>query len=616
MDVNKRAVTAPLDQGGGERSERGVLPLREEKPAAAAPTSYWGSDAVAATLRALDVPFIALNPGASYRGLHDSLVNFLGNERPQMLLVLHEEHAVAIAHGYYRVGERMMAAAVHANVGLMHATMTIFNAWCDRVPVLVLGATGPVDAAKRRPWIDWTHTARDQGALVRDFTKWDDQPASVSAAQESVLRAALLARTAPCGPVYVCLDAALQESRIDALPPLPDPARYLPPPPAQPAPELVLRAARLLEGAKRPLILAGRVGRSEAAWADRVALAERLGARVLTNLKQAAAFPTDHPLHAAPPATFLSPAGAEAIRDADVILSLDWLDVAGTLKTAHGTADVPTKVIQVSVDLHSHRGWSMDYQGLHPVDCHLLAEPDVAVPLLLEAVSRRARSRGAAAKPAPAAPARASGELTVASVAAALNEALGDADASVLRTPLSWDGAYRAFRHPLDFLGYDGGAGVGSGPGMAVGAALALHGSGRVPVAVMGDGDYLMGVTALWTATHYRIPLLVVVANNRSFFNDELHQERVARERGRPVENRWIGQRIAEPDIDLAAIARAQGAAGFGPVTETAKLVGVLRDAIDAVRGGAVAVVDARVATGYAGSMSAGMMRTGKEEGK
>jgi thiamine pyrophosphate-dependent acetolactate synthase large subunit-like protein len=346
-----------------------------------------------------------------------------------------------------------------------------------------------------------------------------------------------------------------------------------------------------------------------------VALAERLGARVLTNLKQAAAFPTDHPLHATPPSTFLSPAGAEVIRDADVILSLDWLDVAGTLKTAYGTTEVPAQVIQVSVDLHSHRGWSMDYQALPPVDCHLLAEPDVVVPLLLDAVRRRAVSAAARAR-APAAPTRASGELTVASLAAALNEALGDADASILRTPLSWDGSYRAFRHPLDFLGYDGGAGVGSGPGMAVGAALALRGSGRIPVAIMGDGDYLMGVTALWTATHYRVPLAIVVANNRSFFNDELHQERVARERGRPVENRWIGQRIAEPDIDLAGLARAQGAAGFGPVAEAGKLVAVLRDAIDAVRGGAVAVVDARVAAGYAGSMSAGMMRTGGERAK
>ena len=601
MDVNERAVREPL---------------REEKPAAATPKSCWGSDAIAASLRALDVPFVALNPGASYRGLHDSLVNFLGNTRPQMLLVLHEEHAVAIAHGYYRAAERMMAACVHANVGLMHATMAIFNAWCDRAPVLVLGATGPVDAAKRRPWIDWIHTARDQGALVRDYTKWDDQPASVPAAQESLLRAALLARTAPCGPVYVCLDAALQESKIDALPALPDVSRYAPPQPPQPAPELVLRAAELLDRAQRPVILAGRVGRSEAAWRDRVRLAERLGARVLTNLKQAAAFPTDHPLHAVPSSTFLSPAGAEVLREVDVILSLDWVDVAGTLKSAYGSNEVPAKVIQVSVDLHSHRGWSMDHQGLPPVDCHLLAEPDVAVPLLLEAISRRTPASVPAKKPAVAQAAPAGSELTVASLAAAVNAALGGADACILRTPLSWDGAYRAVRHPLDFLGYDGGAGIGSGPGMAVGAALALRGSNRLPVAIIGDGDFLMGVTALWTATHYRIPLLVVVANNRSFFNDELHQERVARERGRPVENRWIGQRIAEPDIDLAAMGRAQGAVGFGPVTEPKGLDAALRDAIDAVRGGAVAVVDIRVAAGYQGAMASGMMRTGKAEGK
>ncbi|MEA2930675.1 MAG: hypothetical protein QOG38_3103, partial [Hyphomicrobiales bacterium] len=127
----------------------------------------FGSDVIAETLRALDVPYIALNPGASYRGLHDSLVNYLGNSAPQMLLCLHEESAVAIAHGYAKVTGRAMAAAVHSNVGLMHATMAVFNAWCDRVPVILLGATGPVDAVKRRPWIDWIHTARDQGALIR-----------------------------------------------------------------------------------------------------------------------------------------------------------------------------------------------------------------------------------------------------------------------------------------------------------------------------------------------------------------------------------------------------------------------------------------------------------------
>jgi thiamine pyrophosphate-dependent acetolactate synthase large subunit-like protein len=598
MDLNDRAVSPP--------------PV-EEKPVAAPATSLWGSDAIAACLRALDVPYIALVPGASYRGLHDSLVNFLGNERPQLLVCLHEEHTVAIAHGYYRVCERMMAAGVHANVGLMHAVMSIFNAWCDRVPVLVLGATGPVDAAKRRPWIDWIHTARDQGALVRDYTKWDDQPASALAAQEALLRGALLANSAPCGPVYVCLDAALQESRLDALPPLPDVARFAPPPPARPAAELVRDAARLLDHAQRPVILAGRVGRSQSAWQARVALAEKLGARVLTSLKTAAAFPTDHPLHAAPPSTFLNPAGAEVLRAADVVLSLDWLDLGGTLKSAYGTGAIAAKVIQVSVDLHSHRGWSMDYFGLPPVDCSFLAEPDVAVPLLLDAVTRGKPASVPARKSAPAAPVATSGEPTVAALAAALNDALGDAATCIIRTPLAWDGGLRAFRHPLDYLGGDGGAGVGSGPGMAVGAALALRGSGRIPVAILGDGDFLMSASALWTATHYRIPLLVVVANNRSYFNDELHQERVARERGRPVENRWIGQRIAAPEIDLAAIGRAQGTVGFGPVTDAGSLAATFRAAIDAVRGGEVAVVDVRVAGGYStGAASTGAEKPGR----
>jgi thiamine pyrophosphate-dependent acetolactate synthase large subunit-like protein len=601
MDVDKRAVTSPI-------------PAEKPAPASAAAT-YWGSDAIAAAIRAVDVPFIALNPGASFRGLHDSLVHYLGNERPQMLLCLHEEHAVGIAHGYYRVTGRMMAAAVHANVGLMHATMPVFNAWCDRVPILVLGATGPVDAAQRRPWIDWIHTARDQGALVRDYTKWDDQPASAAAAQESILRAALLASTAPRGPVYVCLDAGLQESQLDAAPATPDATRFAPPPPAQPTPDTLAHAARLLDAARRPVILAGRVGRSEPAWRERVALAEKLGARVLTDIKQAAAFPTDHRLHATPATTFLSPAGAEILRDADAILSLDWSDLAGTLKTAYGAAPVAAKIIQASVDLHGHRGWSMDHQGLPPVDCHLLAEPDVVVPLLLGATRRAAPATAPGpARATPGSPA--SGEITVASLASALNDALGDSPACFIRVPLSWSGEYRHFRHPLDFLGYDGGAGIGSGPGMAVGAALALRGSSRIPVAFTGDGDFLMGVTALWTATHYRIPLLVVVANNRSFFNDELHQERVARTRGRPVENRWIGQRIDAPDIDLAAMGRAQGALGFGPVSDPAQVGTALRQAIDAVRGGAVAVVDVRVAAGYAGAMAAGMMRTGKAEGK
>src|SRR6266853_1485315 len=219
------------------------------------PGDYWGSDAVALMLRELDIPYVALNPGASYRGLHDSLVNLLGNRDPQMLLCLHEEHAVAMAHGYAKVTGRPMGAIVHSNVGLMHATMAIFNAWCDRTPVVVLGATGPVDAAKRRPWIDWIHTAQDQGALVRNYTKWDDQPASPAAAREAIVRATWIANTAPMGPVYINLDAELQESKLaEPLAPI-DVNRFMPPTDTAPAPALVAQAAKLLKSAKNPIIL-------------------------------------------------------------------------------------------------------------------------------------------------------------------------------------------------------------------------------------------------------------------------------------------------------------------------------------------------------------------------
>ncbi|MBV8889005.1 MAG: thiamine pyrophosphate-binding protein [Alphaproteobacteria bacterium] len=590
-----------------------------ESPALANDTGdYWGSDAVALTLREIGIPYVALNPGASYRGLHDSLVNLLGNRQPQMLLCLHEEHAVAIAHGYAKVTGRAMGAIVHSNVGLMHATMAMFNAWCDRVPVVVLGATGPVDAAKRRPWIDWIHTAQDQGALIRHYTKWDDQPASAPAAVESLLRAYRMATTPPCGPVYVCLDAGLQETRLDALPPLPAAARFRPPAPSAPDPAALQQAAELLQTAERPLILVGRVGRGEAEWQRRVALAEALGAQVLTDIKAGAGFPTRHRLHGPPAGSFPGAEACALLREADVVLSLDWVDLAGALKAAWSGEPVGGKIVLASLDHQLHNGWSMDYQGLPPTDLHLAVEPDVAVAALLPLL--RPRAAGWAGRPLTApgpstgsAPSRPeTGEaIAPAMLAAALREAVGGRMTTMIRTPLSWAAGYWDVMHPLDLLGGDGGGGIGGGPGMAVGAALGLQGSGRLPIAVLGDGDYLMGATALWTAAHYRIPLLIVVANNNSFFNDELHQDRMARQRGRPVANRWIGQRIADPEPDLAMLARAQGGEGFGPVRRPDELPQALAAAIAAVEAGAVAVVDVRVEPGYAAGAGAAITRSG-----
>jgi thiamine pyrophosphate-dependent acetolactate synthase large subunit-like protein len=570
--------------------------------------ALFGSDVVAETLRALEVPYIALNPGASYRGFHDSLVNHLGNVQPQMLLCLHEEHAVAIAQGYAKVTGKPMAAAVHSNVGLMHATMAIFNAWCDRMPVLVLGATGPVDAPKRRPWIDWIHTARDQGALIRAYTKWDDQPASAEAAREGLLRAYWLARAAPMGPVYVNLDAGMQEAPLpDPLPPI-DAARFVPDVATAAPPDLVAQAVAMLRQARQPVILMGRGSRSEQAWQDRIALAEALGARVVTDLKIGAVFPTDHPLHAGAPATFPVPEAAKVIAAADVILSLDWVDLAGTLKVSCGTVSPSAKVINVTLDHQVHNGWSMDHQALPPADLFIAASADTVVAAMVAQLPRAGAS--AAERAVPPEPEVEADRITVAQMTHELRQAIGARSASLLHVSLSWNAAMWPFHHPLDYIGSDGGGGIGGGPGIAVGAALALRGSGRLPVAVCGDGDFLMGVTALWTAVHYNIPLLIVVANNRSFFNDELHQERVARMRNRPVENRWIGQRIADPEIDLARLAQAQGAQGFGPITDGAELAATFREAVAAVEAGAVAVVDVRVAPGYAPSAAAGLFRS------
>jgi thiamine pyrophosphate-dependent acetolactate synthase large subunit-like protein len=587
-------------------TDRSDTPIERPLPLPSG-NAMFGSDVVAETLRALKIPFIALNPGSSYRGLHDSLVNYLGNVQPQMLLCLHEEHAVAIAHGYAKVTGQPMAAAVHSNVGLMHATMAVFNAWCDRMPVLLLGATGPVDAPKRRPWIDWIHTARDQGALLRNYTKWDDQPASPEAAREALLRAYWLACSAPKGPVYINLDAGMQEAPIaDPLPPI-DAARFVPAVTPAVAPEQVAQAAGMLREAKRPVILMGRGSRSEQAWANRVALAESLGARVVTDLKCAAVFPTDHPHHAGA-ATFIVQEAAQAIASADVILSLDWVDLAGVLKAACGKAAPDGKVIAVTLDHQLHNGWSMDYQGLPPADLFISADADTTVAALLRELPRR--DAALAEWRRPPAPEAQPGQIQPAQMVHALRQAVGDRPASLLHTAVSWNAELWPLRHPLDYIGGSGGAGIGAGPGISVGGALALRGSGRLPVSVCGDGDFLMGATALWTTVHYNIPLLVVVANNRSFFNDELHQERVARMRNRPVENRWIGQRIADPEVDIAQLARAQGALGFGPVTEQADMATTFRDAIEAVMGGRVAVVDVRIAPGYAPAAVAGLFRT------
>jgi len=568
----------------------------------------WGSDAVAAAVRAVGIEYLALVPGSSFRGLHDSLVNYLGNHRPRLVLCLHEEHAVAIADGYAKATDQPMAVALHANVGLMHAAMSIFNAWCDRSPMLVLGATGPMDADLRRPWIDWTHTSRDLGALVRDYVKWDDQPASVPAAVESILRANQLMRSPPHAPVFVCLDTALQEQALPADLSIPPVARYRPAePPAVPAATLA-RITAALDTAERPLLLAGRTSRREDDWQRRVQLAEAIGGAVLTNIHHPAAFPTEHPQHLLPTCgEQMTDDERRLVNSADLIFSLDWLDLAGFLRAATGRSQtqrpLDATVIHCSLDSYLINGWSFDHQALPAVDIPVLASADRLVEQLLQGPQPlRLRPAPVPAAP-PAAPPPASpvpGALSMEHLGAELHALAGDPRLTLARVPIGWPREATRFLGPLAYLGKDDGGAVGTGPGHAVGAALALRDSGRLVVSVLGDGDFVMGATALWTAAHLNLALMIVVANNRSYFTDELHQERVAITRGRPVENKSVAQRLDSPPIDLAALAHAQGFDGEGPISDLHALRKALVRGLEVVASGGRYLVDVLIEPGAA----------------
>jgi thiamine pyrophosphate-dependent acetolactate synthase large subunit-like protein len=557
----------------------------------------WGSDIAAQMLRRFDIPYVSLNPGASYRGLHDSLVNHLGNERPGMLLCLHEDHAVAVAHGYAKVTGKPMGCVLHSNVGLMHGMMGLYNAWCDRVPMFVLGATGPVDSVKRRPWIDWIHTTKDQGALVRSFVKWDSEPTSAQALVEAMCRANLVTRTEPTAPVYVCLDAGLQESRLETEPEWPDLARFAAPAPVPPARSAIEQAAALLAKAERPLILFGRGARTQEAWDARVRLAERLGACVMSDLKTASMFPTDHPAHVIAPFNVLPVPAREIMGQADVILALDWIDLGGALRQAKRVGPVAAGIVAATLDHHLHNGFNMDYQELPPADVFMSASADEVVAALLDELGA-GRKNPWRERVAPKRK-ETGGSITLNQVATELRGAFDDPDkvgfASLAR---GWPIDLWPHRDPIAYLGKDGGGGIGSGPGISVGCALALQEQGRHAVTVLGDGDFVMGANAIWTAVRHRIPLLILINNNRSYFNDELHQETVANTRGREPSNRWIGQRIADPEPDLAKLAEAQGAVGIGPVREAADVKAAIRKGVEVLKSGGVCLIDFHITPG------------------
>ena len=573
----------------------------------------WGSDVIVDVLRDLGIEYVALNPGATFRGVHDSLVNYLGNERPELLLCTHEEIAVAIAHGYGKAAGKPMAAYVHNVVGLLHASMAVYNAWANRSSVIVLGATGPMAADGRRPWIDWIHTANVQGNAVRDYVKWDDQPASLGAAIESLIRAYHVTTSAPQGPVYVCFDVATQEQKLEAPVELPDLSTFPAPTRIQADPEALEQAAGLLVSAERPLILADFIGRSEDAASGLVRLAEMLSAPVVSG-GDLYNFPTRHPLS-------VTRSKRQLLEEADVVLALDVYDLQQSLtgqdyraRQLEHLLSPDAKLIDVSLRQLTLHSWTHDYGGLYPTTLSVQADIGVAIPALADLIQRRlddgpdrtselrerhARIAGlhdSAEAEAQRVVADRSGESPIALpfLASEMWEVVKNADWVLGNGNLrGWTDRLWDYKAPYQVIESRGGGGLGQGFGHALGVALANKGKGRLTINIQSDGDFLFTPGAVWTAVHHRIPMLVVMYNNRTYGNDLGHQGLMAEVRGRPDENKSIGIDIDDPHVDFAGMARSFGAWAEGPIEDPSQLRGALERAKrEVLENGRLALVD------------------------
>jgi acetolactate synthase-1/2/3 large subunit len=568
----------------------------------------WASDVIVDLLHAYDLPYAALNPGASYRGLHDSIVNYGGN-RPAMLLCQHEETAVQIAHGYAKASGKPMVAILHNLVGLLHANMAIYYAYIDRAPVFLVGATGPMDETRRRPRIDWIHSAQDQGDAVRAYTKWDYQPHTVDGVPDSFARGYAVMMTEPRGPIYMCYDAWLQEQKLDhdvEMPPA-DGAKVPSRIAADPA--ALEQAADLIAAAAKPVIIAEYVGREADGFHALVRLAETAGIPVY-DVDSRLNFPSRHPLNVSH--------SKDAFRDADLILCLDTRDWERPTKelvsaTREMSSVVPkgAKWIEIGFGDLELSSWTLDYQRLLHADLRILGDTTVAIPALTRLLDARI-----AGDTALAARVKTRVEATARKSAALrdkwANAAREDWDASPITLPRLasevWD-AIRTedwvltagtlehwtrklwdfdvpYRHPGRSLG------TATQFGISIGVALAHREAKRLVVDMQPDGDLMYDAGAMWVVAKHRIPMLLVMYNNRAYYNDWEHQIRMATLRGTPLERAHIGMDLDDPAPDFAAMARSMGWYAEGPIEQPGELAAALKRAIAQVKAGQPALLD------------------------
>lgn len=574
-----------------------------------------GSDFMLDVIRSLGIEYCAANPGSSFRGIHESILNYAGNKMPELLTCLHEESSAAMAHGYAKIEGKPMMIMVHGTVGLQHASMAIYNAYCDRVPIFII-AGNILDVNYRRGNAEWVHSVQDCAAMVRDYIKWDDNPVSLSHFAESTVRAYKIAMTPPYEPVLIVADGKLQEEPIEEKN-LKIPKLVMSAPPQGDA-GAVREAARLLVAAENPVIVAGRAARTQQGMGLLVELADLLQARV-HDQRLRMNFPSAHPLYADPGTLPLNP----NVADADLLLALEAQDVWNMTHRmtplnrfgmeSSSKLKPEAKIITVSAVELNHKSNYQDFGRYMEADLSITGDAEATLPALIEEVKRaltadRRRAiqdRGKKTAEANLAARRNNRELaavgwdaspiSTARLSAELWAQVKNEDWSLVswdRMLSSWPTRLWDFSKYHQFIGTHGGSGMGYGLPAAVGAALANKKHGRLSINIQPDGDLCYAPGVLWTAAHHQIPLLTIMHNNRAYHEERMYLALLGAKYDRSPETSDIGTALKGPNIDYASIAKGFGLYAEGPIENPRDLAPAIRRGIERVKKGEPVLID------------------------
>lgn len=565
----------------------------------------YGSDFIVDILKKFNYEYITFNPGSTFRGLHDSIVNYGGNEAPEVILCNHEKIAVQIAHGYAKALRKPILVACHDVVGLLHATNAIYYAYIDRVPMTILGAAGPMDVTRRRPKIDWIHTVLINNNLVRGFVKWDDQPFNIESVPESLIRAHRVATMEPQGPVYVCLDVAIQEEALKTPIEVPKLDRYLNQSRIQGDQELLNKTAELLLEAEMPILVPEFTGRNREAVESLVKLADLMATPVY-DIEGRFNFPNTHPMDLT---------GSDIIERADLIMMLDVRQPqrilkkvdSDTRKTRYIIRD-DARIVQIGLEELMIRGLMQELGRIEPSDLSITADTSIALPSIIAACEKKlTNSRRARLKErfedireqhkklrerwlVESKKDWGSTPLSASRLAAELWDVIRGYNWVLTGKNLEgWVRRLWELTDPQQYIGWS--IGTATSIGLSLGVALAYKKTDNLVVDIQPDGDLMYDCGALWIGAHHNIPMLVIMYNNRAYGNSLQHQITMARQRGRNIENSIIGTEIDNPPPDFAQLAQSMGCIGFGPIEDPEELKPVLEKAVESMRAHRVPVL-------------------------